>query len=127
MDENGLLYFVARKDDIIKSRGEKVDPKEVENVLYELPKIREAAVVGVADPILGEAVKAIVVLADGTVLSEAAVVGHCTQRLDNYMVPKYVEFRTSLPKTASQKISKTQLRSMAPGNSIDGAYDENLQ
>ena len=58
----GFLYFVGRKDDIIKTRGEKVSPKEVENVLYALPGVREAAVVGVPDPILGMAIKAVVAL-----------------------------------------------------------------
>ena len=70
MDEEGYLYFVARKDDIIKSRGEKVSPKEVENVLYGLHGVVEAAVIGVPDPILGEAIKAFVV-ADGDELTEA--------------------------------------------------------
>ena len=61
-DAEGFLYFVGRKDDIIKSRGEKVSPKEVENVLYALPGVREAAVVGVPDPVLGQAIKAVVAL-----------------------------------------------------------------
>ena len=64
-DADGFLYFVGRKDDIIKSRGEKVSPKEVENVLYALPGIREAAVVGVPDPVLGMAIKAVVALEPG--------------------------------------------------------------
>ena len=64
-DAEGFLYFVGRKDDIIKSRGEKVSPKEVENVLYALPGIREAAVVGVPDRILGMAIKAVVALERG--------------------------------------------------------------
>ena len=61
MDEEGFLYFVGRKDDIIKSRGEKVSPKEVENVLYALAGIREAAVIGVPDAVLGQAIKAVIV------------------------------------------------------------------
>ena len=64
-DADGFLYFVGRKDDIIKSRGEKVSPKEVENVLYALPGIREAAVVGVPDPMLGHAIKAVLALEPG--------------------------------------------------------------
>lgn len=108
MDEEGFLYFVARKDDIIKSRGEKVAPKEVENVLYSLPGVVEAAVVGVSDPILGQAIKAFVVL-DGVELSEAQVLAHCRANLEDYMLPKVVEFRTELPKTTSGKIKKTDL------------------
>jgi amino acid adenylation domain-containing protein len=109
MDDEGFLYFVARKDDIIKSRGEKVAPKEVENVLYSLPGVVEAAVVGVPDPILGQAVKAFVVL-DGVDLSEAQVLAHCRANLEDYMLPKVVEFRTELPKTDSGKIKKTGLK-----------------
>lgn len=109
MDEEGYLYFVGRKDDIIKSRGEKVAPKEVENVIYALPGVVETAVVGVPDPIMGEAVKAFVV-PNGTELTEAEVFAHCRAHLEDFMVPKYVEFRDQLPKTSSGKIKKTGLR-----------------
>ena len=109
MDEEGFLYFVARKDDIIKSRGEKVAPKEVENVLYSLPGVKEAAVIGVPDPILGEAVKAFVVV-EGTELTEADVLRHCRANLEDLMLPKYVEFLSELPKTSSGKIKKTDLK-----------------
>ena len=109
MDEEGYFYFVGRRDDIIKSRGEKVPPKEVENVLYGLEGVVEAAVVGVPDPVLGEAVKAFVVV-DGRDPSERDVLAHCRARLEDYMVPKFVEFRRELPKTASGKIKKTDLR-----------------
>jgi amino acid adenylation domain-containing protein len=108
MDAEGYLYFVARKDDVIKSRGEKVAPKEVENVLYGLPGVIEAAVVGVPDALLGQAIKAFVVL-DGVKLTEQAVIAHCKAHLEDYMIPKYVEFRTELPKTTTGKIKKTDL------------------
>jgi len=110
MDKEGFLYFVARKDDIIKSRGEKVSPKEVENVLYSLNGVVETAVVGVPDEILGEAIKAFVVRRDDNTLTERDVLRHCTQHLEDFMVPKYVEFRSELPKTTSGKIKKTGLR-----------------
>jgi long-chain acyl-CoA synthetase len=110
MDEEGFLYFVARKDDIVKSRGEKVSPKEVENVLYSLDGVVEAAVIGVPDEILGEAIKAFVVRRDDNTLTERDVLKHCRQHLEDFMVPKYVEFRSELPKTASGKIKKTGLR-----------------
>jgi acyl-coenzyme A synthetase/AMP-(fatty) acid ligase len=109
MDEEGYLYFVSRKDDMIKSRGEKVAPKEVENVLYGLKGVVEAAVVGVADPILGEAVKAFIVK-DGAALSEMEVLAYCRSNLEDFMVPKYVEFIHELPKTSSGKIKKLGLR-----------------
>jgi long-chain acyl-CoA synthetase len=110
MDEKGFLYFVARKDDIIKSRGEKVSPKEIENVLYSLGGVVEAAVIGVPDEILGEAIKAFVVQRDDNTLTERDVLRYCTQHLEDLMVPKYVEFRPELPKTTSGKIKKTELR-----------------
>jgi amino acid adenylation domain-containing protein len=109
MDEDGYLYFVARKDDIIKSRGEKVAPKEVENVLYALPGVREAAVIGVPDAMLGQAIKAFVVLENSVTLSEADILRHCRAHLEDFMVPKLVEFQTALPKTSTGKIKKTDL------------------
>lgn len=107
-DEEGYLYFVGRKDDIIKSRGEKVAPKEVENVLYSLKGVVEAAVVGVPDPVLGQAVKAFIV-SENPELTEARVLAHCRANLEDFMVPKQVEFRAELPKTTTGKIKKTDL------------------
>jgi len=113
MDEEGCFYFVGRKDDIIKSRGEKVSPKEVENVLYALPGVREAAAVGVPDPILGTAIKAIIAPAEGVSLTEREVLGHCKRYLEDFMMPKIVEFRQELPKTATGKIRRSQLQEEA--------------
>ncbi|KQZ82898.1 AMP-dependent synthetase [Mesorhizobium sp. Root157] len=104
-DEDGFLYFVGRKDDIIKTRGEKVAPKEVEAVLHNHPGIAEAVVVGLPDPVLGQAVGALVVASDPT-LSEKDVIRHCARHLEDFMVPKSVEFRTELPKTDTGKISR---------------------
>jgi amino acid adenylation domain-containing protein len=109
MDDAGYLYFVSRKDDIIKSRGEKVAPKEVENALYGLKGVVEAAVVGVPDPVLGQAIKAFLVT-DGSPLSEGQVLAHCKAHLEDFMIPRYVEFRSELPKTSSGKIKKTDLQ-----------------
>ncbi len=111
-DEDGYLYFVARKDDIIKTKGEKVSPKEVEDVLYALPGVAEAAVIGVPDPILGEAVKAFIVVAGGQVLTDQQLIAHCRKYLEDFMVPKKIEFRTELPKTESGKIRKASLRAV---------------
>jgi acyl-coenzyme A synthetase/AMP-(fatty) acid ligase len=108
-DPEGYLYFVGRKDDIIKSRGEKVSPKEIEDVLYSLDGVVEAAVVGVPDPVLGQAIKAVVTRREGTRLTEQDVRRHCAQRLEDFAQPKAVEFRASLPKTSSGKISKREL------------------
>lgn len=109
MDEDGFLYFVARKDDIIKSRGEKVSPKEIESVIYGLPGVAEVAVIGVPDAVLGQAIKAIIVPSDGKSLTENEVKRFCARNLEDFMVPKFIEFRSHLPRTASGKIKKTDL------------------
>ena len=108
-DEKGYLYFVARKDDIIKSRGEKVSPKEVENVLYGLDGVQDAAVVGVPDDVLGQAIKAFVVLRPGHTLVEKDLIRHCQGRLESFMVPKHIAIVPELPKTDTGKIKKTGL------------------
>lgn len=108
-DADGYLYFVGRQDDIIKSRGEKVSPREVENALYMLPGVAEAAVVGVPHPLLGQAVKAVVVLAEGASLDARAVQRHCAMHLEDFMVPSLVEFRTDLPKNERGKIVRRDL------------------
>ncbi len=108
MDEEGYLYFVSRKDDIIKSAGEKVAPKEIEAVLYNLPGVVEAAVIGVPDAVLGQAIKAFIVT-NGAALSEADVLRHCRAHLEDLLVPKYVAFCRELPKTSSGKIKKADL------------------
>ena len=108
-DEEGYLYFVARMDDIIKTRGEKVSPREVENCLYEIPGVREAAVIGVPDPILGNAIKAVIAADPESRLTERDVVRHCAARLEEFMVPKRVEFRGELPKSENGKIARRQI------------------
>lgn len=108
-DEEGYFYFVARQDDIIKSRGEKVSPREVENVLYTIPGVLEAVVVGVPDPLLGQAVKAYVVLAPGVTLDAHEVKRRCAMRLEDFMVPTAVEFLSELPKNERGKIAKREL------------------
>jgi acyl-coenzyme A synthetase/AMP-(fatty) acid ligase len=109
MDEEGYLYFVGRMDDIIKSRGEKVAPKEVENVLMNIPGVKEAAVIGVPDDILGQAIKAFVVFEEGVTMNEKQLQKECQRRLENFMVPKHIVEVASLPKTDTGKIKKTGL------------------
>jgi long-chain acyl-CoA synthetase len=108
-DEEGYLYFVGRKDDIIKTRGEKVSPREVEDVIYSLEGVAEVAVIGVPDPILGNAIKAVLTLRPGAQITKQDVLRHCSARLEDFMMPKLVEFRVSLPKTESGKISKRMI------------------
>jgi amino acid adenylation domain-containing protein len=107
-DSDGCFYFVSRKDDIIKCRGEKVAPKEVEGVLLDLPGVREVAVIGVPDAILGQAIKAFVVASNGE-LTAKQILAHCRARLEEFMVPKFVEFCAELPRTDSGKIKKSEL------------------
>jgi amino acid adenylation domain-containing protein len=109
LDEEGYLTFVGRMDDIIKSRGEKVAPKEVEGALVSIAGVKEAAVIGVPDELWGHAVKAFVVLDDGASLDEKAIIRECQARLENFMVPKTVAIVPDLPKTATGKIKKTGL------------------
>jgi len=108
MDADGCFYFVGRKDDIIKSRGEKVAPREVENVLCALAGVAEVAVVGVPDPVLGSAIKAVIVRSDPQ-LTAAAVLAHCKANLEEFMVPRIVEFQDALARSPSGKIRKEQL------------------
>ncbi len=109
LDDEGYLYFVGRMDDIIKSRGEKVAPKEVEHALMNIPGVKEAAVIGIPDDVLGQAVKAFVVLERDVTMSEAQLRNACQQRLENFMVPKHITFVASLPRTDSGKITKAGL------------------
>ena len=109
LDEEGYLYFVGRSDDIIKSRGEKVAPKEVEGAIMNIAGVKEAAVVGVPDEVLGQAVKAFVVLEQGVTMTEKDIMKECQKRLENFMVPKHIAFLAELPKTTTGKIKKTGL------------------
>jgi acyl-CoA synthetase (AMP-forming)/AMP-acid ligase II len=108
-DEEGYLYFVGRTDDIFKSRGEKVAPKEVESVIQNIPGVKEAAVIGVADDVFGQAIKAFVVIEERAQLNASDIRRECQGRLVNFMVPKYVEVVGALPKSPNGKISKREL------------------
>jgi acyl-CoA synthetase (AMP-forming)/AMP-acid ligase II len=115
MDEEGFLYFVGRKDDMIKTRGERVSPKEVENAIYSLEGVVEVAVIPVSDDILGQAIKAFVVQRNGYPMTEKDVLRQCKKELEEFAIPKYVEFRASLPKTSSGKIDKLALKQETMG------------
>jgi len=107
-DEEGYYYFITRKDDIIKCRGEKVSPLEIEKVLYALDGVVEAAVVGKPNTLLGEAIHAFVVV-NNDALTERDIKYHCSKFLESFMIPQTIEFRKSLPKTNSGKIDKKVL------------------
>ena len=109
MDTEGYLYFVGRSDEIIKSRGEKVAPKEVESALLGILGVREAAVIGVPDELLGQAVKAFVVVDHGSSFDERQLQIECQSRLESFMVPKYITIVSSLPRTDTGKINKREI------------------
>ncbi len=109
MDEEGYTYIVDRKKDLIIVSGYNVIPREVEEVLYEHPKILEAAVAGINDPVKGEIVAAWVVLKEGETLTEEEVIAYCKENLAPYKVPKKVTFRDELPKSMIGKILRKKL------------------
>jgi len=109
MDDEGYLYFEGRSDDIIKTRGEKVSPLEVENVLLAIAGIKEVAVMGVADETLGQFVKAFVVVEEGIEFADRQLRKMCLANLENFMVPQEIVCLTEMPKTANGKIDKKQL------------------
>jgi len=112
LDEEGYLYVVARKDDMIISGGENIYPAEIENILLECPAIREACVVGRADERWGEAVVAAVVLKAGERMSEADVLALLAGRLARYKLPREVRFVDALPRNALGKVQREKLRAV---------------
>ena len=105
-DADDYYYFVARSDEIIKSRGEKVSPAEVENAIYSLPAVQDVVVTGIPDPLLGEAVCAFVAAREGEKLNVQQIKRICRERLENYMVPKHVLLLPELPRTVNGKLSR---------------------
>ena len=105
-DEDGYLYFVSRKDDMIKTKGERVSPKEIEAILHGMDGISEVAVFGIPDHIFGQAIVACIRLKKGKTISEHELKKYCTQNLEPFMVPKHFEFMDDFPLSASGKIDK---------------------
>ena len=110
MDEEGFIYIVDRKKDMIVSGGENIYPREIEEVLYHHPKIQDVAVIGVPDQLWGESVKAFIVLKRGESMKEEDVIEYCKSHLASYKKPKVVEFVEVLPRNPSGKVLKTELR-----------------
>jgi fatty-acyl-CoA synthase len=109
-DADGFYYIVDRWKDMYISGGENVYPAEVENAIYELPSVAEAAVIGIPNEGLGEVGKAFIVPRDGAQLTAEAVTGHCRMRLAKYKVPAEIVFIDELPRTATGKVLKRELR-----------------
>ncbi|MCM3586174.1 long-chain fatty acid--CoA ligase [Mesobacillus maritimus] len=110
MDEDGYLYIVDRKKDMIIASGYNIYPRDVEEVLYEHSAVQEAVVIGVPDPYRGETVKAVIVCKAGKSATEAEIIQYCRENMAAYRVPSIVEFREELPKTAVGKILRRALR-----------------
>jgi crotonobetaine/carnitine-CoA ligase len=121
-DEDGDYHFVGRKKDIIRRGGENISAVSVEQVLIDHPKILDAAVIPVPDPIRGEEVKAYVVLNPGEELTAQEIIGYCEQNMAAFKVPRYLEFRDSLPKTPSERVQKQKLREEKEDLTV-GCYD----
>jgi acyl-CoA synthetase (AMP-forming)/AMP-acid ligase II len=110
MDEDGYFYFVGRDDAMIKSSGYRISPTEVESVLLEAGSVREAAVIGVPDPVLGESIKAVVAVREEASFSADDLLAFCAERLPRYMVPSLVEIVDRLPRNVNGKVDYPLLR-----------------
>ncbi len=119
-DEDGFVYIVGRKKEMIKSAGYRISPKEVEEVIMEMPQIVEAGVIGVEDGILGEAIKAFVAI-NGRIGS-AEIIGFCKKKLPPYKVPKYIEFVASLPKNEMGKVTFESLKELNKNDKQEAVY-----
>ena len=109
-DKDGYIFIVGRKKEIIKAGGNRVSVKEVEECLVGNDKVLEACVIGVPDPLLGEAIKAVIVLKPGAEMDAREIIHHCRLKLADFKVPKLVSFVESLPKYQSGKINKQLLK-----------------
>lgn len=109
-DEDGYLFFVGRRDTMIKSSGYRISPTDVEEALFSTGKLRGAAVIGIPDPVLGQAIKAFVVPKEQASIDCDSLLTHCAQKLPRYMVPKLIQILNDLPKTSSGKVDYPALR-----------------
>ncbi len=121
-DNDGYLYFVARKKEIIRRRGENISPAEIEMVIASHPKVQDVAVIGVPSELGEEEVKAYIASLPGATLSPEEIVEWCTGRLAPFKIPRYIEIRSDLPRTPTQRIAKHLLKSERP-DLTTGCYD----
>jgi acyl-CoA synthetase (AMP-forming)/AMP-acid ligase II len=110
MDEEGFIYLTDREKEILKIGGFRVSPKEIEDSIVKMDEVVEAAVIGVEDQILGEAIKAFISLTSKSSLTEKQIIEYCKKELAEYKVPKFIEFIDQIPKNTSGKIDKVSLR-----------------
>jgi long-chain acyl-CoA synthetase len=108
-DADGFFYIVDRKSDMIIRGGENIYPREIDEVLYQHPAVAAAATIGVPDPLYGEEVATFVVLKEGGVLTEEALISFCREQLADYKCPKTVRFVSDIPKGPTGKLLKREL------------------
>lgn len=118
IDEEGFLYFLGRNDDIIKTRGEKVSPVEIENIIYKIKGVKEVAVMGVPDIIMGESILTFVTTHDSANVTEKEIQRECMMHLEPFMIPKKVIFLSEMPKSSNGKIDKKELKKMTNDESF---------
>jgi acyl-CoA ligase (AMP-forming) (exosortase A-associated) len=109
-DEDGFLYYVGRRDTMIKCSGHRISPTEVEEVLFQSGQVRQAAAIGIPDEIMGQVVKAFVVAREATQVEIPKLLSYCSERVPRYMVPRIIDVLDELPKTASGKVDYPALR-----------------
>jgi long-chain acyl-CoA synthetase len=110
IDKDGFLYIISRKNEMIKSGAHRIGPKEIEEVILEHEAVHEVAVLGIEDIILGEKIKAVIVLNVDAVCTKKNILAHCHKNLAAYKVPHQISFYDQLPKTASGKVRKHELK-----------------
>lgn len=111
LDKHGYLYFVGRKKEAIRRRGENISAFEVEKIINRHPNVLESAAIAVPSELSEDEVKVVVVLKEGEQLSPEELVEFCEQRMAYFMVPRFIEFRAALPKTPTQRVEKYKLQS----------------
>jgi len=113
VDDEGYIYIVSREKNIIKSGGNRISPKEIEDIILQIPEVVECAVIGVYDDILGEAVKSFVVLLENkSSINFKYIIDYCKKQLPSYKTPRYIEFLKALPKNSSGKVLLKNLKEL---------------
>ena len=110
IDEDGYLYFIDRKKDVVRRRGENISSYEVEQVIHDHPKVFEAAVVGVPSELSEEEVLAVVIVREGEEINPEELMDFCQSRMAHFAIPRYIRFVKELPKTPSQRVEKYKLK-----------------
>jgi long-chain acyl-CoA synthetase len=124
LDDEGCLFIVDRKKDMLLYRGQNIYPREIEEALYNNPKVHECAVVGIKDVQKGEIPKAYIALVEGETATEKEIKDYLKEKIANYKIPRYIQFMKELPKTPTGKILKKDLRELAQQEGVENDSDE---